>query len=566
MGADRVRPCAQSRQTGEPDTRPGVEEVADSIAALPALVDSPARSAARQRLAEMGRSELEARAETAYAAGVLAVNDRDFESAITWLVRAQSIVDPSQQALIARIAFELGYVHLARAEVVTTEAVIAWAEALLGEHAAVASDLLQLRALVADRLGDYRAAIALYRGAIARSGRALTPQTRVLAMANLAVALEHRNPAESVSLCNLCIAMLETGRVHPGVAPAILNIKGYSLICQGDLAAARTALGRAVTMAGSDNHTIRAFGSFNLAIVDELAGNPVSARTRLEALARDRAAEPANEFVGWIHVRLAWLDVLDERPAAAEARLQKAFGAHTPAAHATSISIVLALIALSQGNASNARAELTRLAATARERGDLLTAFTLNLWCAVVEHRGGRQQAALRAVTAAHAIGHEAGFRVSPNWWSEELGRTARRVARAEQRSFFDGLLGPTLDGRRTSSPASVHIESTCSIAIRGRPLGDDAWREGRTGRRVLQRYFGALVAAHPASLERQALCDELWPDSDGDRAVANLYAATNDLRRVLAAVPGVRVRAAEHRVWLDLDENVVLSILRHDP
>jgi DNA-binding SARP family transcriptional activator len=50
---------------------------------------------------------------------------------------------------------------------------------------------------------------------------------------------------------------------------------------------------------------------------------------------------------------------------------------------------------------------------------------------------------------------------------------------------------------------------------------------------------------------------DALWPESEGDRAIRNLHAATYDLRRVLAEIPGARLSVADGRYELQLGASV---------
>jgi DNA-binding SARP family transcriptional activator len=66
-------------------------------------------------------------------------------------------------------------------------------------------------------------------------------------------------------------------------------------------------------------------------------------------------------------------------------------------------------------------------------------------------------------------------------------------------------------------------------------------------------------VEAHPRGISRDELADRLWPESEGDKAVRNLYAATKDLRRALAPAPGVRLVARGGDYALETDENVVV-------
>lgn len=74
---------------------------------------------------------------------------------------------------------------------------------------------------------------------------------------------------------------------------------------------------------------------------------------------------------------------------------------------------------------------------------------------------------------------------------------------------------------------------------------------------RLLRRYLAALISASGHGSTRDELCDLLWPESDGDRATRTFYAATNDIRRLLAAVPGIRLSLRDRRYRLVLDDAI---------
>jgi hypothetical protein len=130
-------------------------------------------------------------------------------------------------------------------------------------------------------------------------------------------------------------------------------------------------------------------------------------------------------------------------------------------------------------------------------------------------------------------------------------------LATNETAEFFRGFLDTdrTTISRQSDTPVEIYHDG--SVILGGADMAPNVWREGRTGSRVLGRLFRALVAAYPASLTREALCDALWPESDGDRALRNLYAATNDLRRVIATVPGLRLYSEERSLRLAANSNV---------
>src|SRR5256886_5511685 len=133
-----------------------------------------------------------------FAAGRRAVLRGDRDEARVWLTRAQSLASRrTAEPLRARLAFELGCVLLDDGGTEAAESVIAWAESF---SRSPSSDILHLRALIADRRGERTAAIAFYRRAIAKAGSALSPLSRVLELRNLAETLAHASPAEALTM------------------------------------------------------------------------------------------------------------------------------------------------------------------------------------------------------------------------------------------------------------------------------------------------------------------------------------------------------------------------------
>jgi len=65
---------------------------------------------------------------------------------------------------------------------------------------APSSDVLHLRALIAERRGERKDAIAFYRRAIAKARTALSPLSRVLELRNLAETLAHESPVEALTM------------------------------------------------------------------------------------------------------------------------------------------------------------------------------------------------------------------------------------------------------------------------------------------------------------------------------------------------------------------------------
>ena len=140
---------------------------------------------------------------------------------------------------------------------------------------------------------------------------------------------------------------------------------------------------------------------------------------------------------------------------------------------------------------------------------------------------------------------------VSPSWWSRELLEAARLDGDGRCASdLLDTTVG-ILDVPRQG----VEVIGD-EIRVNGSALPSDAWQR-RSGARVLRRLFALLAEAHPQLISRDELTDALWPESEGDKAVRNLYAATKDLRRVLALAPGLRVVARSGGYALEIDANV---------
>jgi tetratricopeptide (TPR) repeat protein len=490
-------------------------------------------------------------------------HDRD--AAIAHFVRAQSLVKPTERALAARIAFELGFLYLSRDERAAADATLLWAQA--GEDAARPSaDIVHLRALIADAVGDYRQARDAYRIAISRSSSALTRATRVLALANLAVSLNHVEPQESVSLCGLALTTLDAEQLHPQIRPSVRNVLGYAQICLGQLEDARNAATTARDEAREmDQQLVALYATFNLAVIDELQGNTKDAEERLTEVSKAAKTSSLAALDGWTVIRRAWLRLRDDDATGARRLLADRFGAHAPPIHADSLGMLRALLDLHDRRYTVARRALLELARLYQEKDDQLDRFAVLLWLATLDRESGREDLARRNANEACAIGRAHGFRVATNFWGSELATTARAFATEENADFAAGLI--TLEeGHRARPKRTVMIRHDGTITIAGRPLPDDVWRQGGTGRRQLRLLFDTLRAAYPSAVDRDRLTDLLWPDSEGDRAVANLYAAVNDLRHLLADVPGATLQVKDQRYALQLAEHVRLERPKRSP
>lgn len=494
----------------------------------------------------------------AFAAGRRAASADRLDEALAHFFRAQHALDREPVPVVARLALSLGGLYLTRAELTAVDTVIAWAEGMLGRSADDAADFIHLRALLAEERGDRASSLRLYRRAIERSPAALTPFSRALALRNLAASLAHDDPAESVSLYGLALALIETHELAIDGRPAVANAMGYALICAGDRAGARRKLADAMSDADAMQRSrIALYARFNTAIVDELDGDLARARAALTDVARRCRAAELDDLAAWTDIRLAWLELRLGSPVAARARLKQRFGRSPPQVYRDAVAIVSGLAALAEGRPAGQRDAIRRLADAATARGDHLTSFALLLWCAHLESLSSRERAARAAVDEACRIGAPRGFRHATNWWAPEPVDAARRFAPAEHAAFVAGLLRPPDSGLRERPRVEVRGDA---LRMDGETIPDDAWRRGRSGPRVLRRYFRALAAAHPAAIRRDALADLLWPESEGDAAVRNLYAATDDLRRVLADIPGLRLVVADGGYQLAADENVAFA------
>jgi hypothetical protein len=400
--------------------------------------------------------------------------------------------------------------------------------------------------------------MALYRQVLQRANVALTPMTRVVAMRNLAATLAHSQPRESVGLYAMALATLDADELDPSMRCGIDNGMGYALLCAGDVDGARLKLDQASAEAkrvGAER--VDVFARFNRAIVDELSGDLGGADARLRAVEADAEKLGLVELAGWIHIRRAWLALRAGAADKAADALRRAFAGTPRTEHREAIATLRALIRLPDRPAAS-RTELAALAAAYRARGDSLTDFTLTLWVAYADARSGRVPVARRDVARACALGSERGFRLGTSWWSSELATVAREYAPAELAEFTERLLASPAT-LRAGQERAVVVARDGMVTIDDRPLDEATWRQGRSGSGVLRRYFRALVSAHPAALARDELADLLWPESDGDKAVRNLYDATKDLRRVLAAIPGLQLRVSDQTYGLVLAANVTV-------
>ena len=486
-----------------------------------------------------------------FAAGRRALLRGERDSARVWLTRAQSRSSRrTPEPLRARLAFELGCVLLDEGGTAAAESVIAWAESFSRRPS---SDLLHLRALIADRRGERTDAITFYRQAIAKARTALSPLSRVLELRNLAEALAHESPAEALTMYRHALETLRAHDLDPRLAPALHNGLAYAAICAADLdladteldAASRDALRLGIPL-------MRAYAAYNRSILFELR-DEIEEATRAIADARAMSeAAKLRDLVVWCWIRESWLELKRKDRAAADraaASARKLSGE----AHIEALATLDAMFSLIDGDHLNAAKLFGELANRYLDRSDVVTALALFLWRSAAYRKASALKGARAAAREACALRARGPVRVSPSWWAAETVDAARN----DGGERCAGALLQTAVGILDLPLQSVEVRGE-EIRVNGSALAADTWQR-RSGARVLRRLFARLVAAHPHAVSRDELADELWPESEGDKAVRNLYAATKDLRRVLASARGVRLVARGGTYRLETDPGIMV-------
>ena len=474
------------------------------------------------------------------------------------LSRALSI--PLQRpALTARIGFELGCIYLSTGDVLTAETTLTYTQSLLGAASPAMADLLHLRALIAEARGKPVRALALYRAAVRNSAHSLSPLTLVLALRNLAAGLAHTEPGESVRLTDLAADVLESRGLDEAVRTSLLNVRGYALACMGDLDGALRCATQAAALA-SDHGNIRAAlqARFNLAVARELLGDVDGAREELTRIGDESLATGNDDLRRWVDLRLVWLDYLRRDAREAEKRLASVIETNVPVSFQRTVDTLRSIIGYSRSHDGRWEQDLHALIATYEREADAATAVVLILWRSWILRQTGRTSAARTALARAYDIGRKRSFRLSPNWWHPAIVESATEIAATRSAEYFRSLhRGPSVTVALADRPHPPVRLGGAGPRIGDQPMSDERWREGRAGAHVLRRYFQILSDARGMRVPRDAIIDTLWPESDGDRAVRNLYAATSDLRRVIASIPGLRLVVEDRCYQLRADENV---------
>ena len=487
-----------------------------------------------------------------FAAGRRAILRGERDEARLWFTRAQSRTSrTTAEPLRARLAFELGCILLDDGGTEAAESVIAWAESF---SRSPSSDILHLRALIADRRGERKEAIAFYRRAIAKAGSAVSPLSRVLELRNLAETLAHESPAEALTMYRHALETLRAHDLDPRLAPALHNGFAYAAICAADLdlaenelvAASRDALRLHIPL-------MHAYALYNRSIVAELRDNIDGASEALVQAREVSESARLRDLVAWCWIRESWIAIKRKDRSAANRAAASARKLSGPS-HAEALSTLDAMFTLVEGNHLEAAKLFADLARTYVERSDFVTAVALLLWRSVAYRKANALKGAKAAAREACVLRPRGPVRVSPSWWAREVVDAARTDGDPRCGS---GLLGATV-GILDVPRQAVEVRGD-EIHVRGSAVGADVWQR-RSGARVLRRLFALLVAAHPLGVSRDRLADELWPDSEGDKAVRNLYAATKDLRRVLATAGGIRLVAGGGTYRLEADQDVTIQ------
>lgn len=528
------------------------DPVLDAVA--PLLVDSCHRETVATVMADRHYDEGGRYAGLVYARGYLKSLKGDVDSAIGLLAIAQSL--PASVPLTARISAELGYLFLSRGQPLAAEAILAAAQGRVQAAGGTdhEPDLLHLAALIADWNGDRKTARHLYQQCLEVASRALTPLTRVLALSNLAVALAHQSPEDAISLGNLAIATVAAEQLNERMLPMVKNAVGYAAMLRGRLDEANAFLTDAADAARAyGNRRIECYAAFNLAVREELLGYTDGACQLLRQLIETVEGPEMLTLQAWAQLRLKWLavfstfedsspDIVASSPELETARKQLA-----------------AIQAACRGEYADARRALEKVRQRHAATEDDLSLFVTDLWLAHVESHAGRDRRARDLVSEAAGLGRSRGFALSTNWWTAEIVATARSLADDADAAYIYSLRARSAPVRGSATPA-VHIRRDGSVLVAGSEAPPEVWREGKTGPYVLRRLFHLLCGVYPEGVNREALTDELWPDSDGDRAIRNLYAATHDLRRVLASIPGVLLVVSEGSYRLQLSAKVTIE------
>lgn len=531
----------------------------DLAAVAPTLIDSVYSRDCERILDSLAEADFDERPRLAMAKGRLCFLRGDQAGASTFVSKALGAAR-ADTPLLARAIWELGCIALGDNNMSTAEVTLQLGVGMLGDVAARAPDLLHLEALLAERRFDRELAIRKYREAIALADEGLTSLTRVIALRNLAGALAQDDPRDASGLCALGLVLIDGDLLDERSRPAVENALAYTLLADGRVEEGRRRAEAAASDARRLGHwLVECYGLFNYAIALELSGQLGEAQAILNNALRLSTENRFSDLARWIRLRLAWLTLKADGSIPAIGELEPGLADAAGDEFSASVSTFAAIVAYRSGDAPHAIQELQPLVHRYLALSDWSTTFALLLWLACAHESVGERKAARAAVEAALRTGRTHDLRMSPNWWSDDVVRIAKKLAPAQDAAYAETLSAESGSvGQAVAMRVTVSVDG--NVLIDGTPLPDECWRTGRTGRWVLRRLFKSLAAAYPVGVRRDELADLLWPESDGDRARQNLYAALNDLRRLVGSVPGLSIATDKGRYRLSAPSHVLFE------
>lgn len=182
---------------------------------------------------------------------------------------------------------------------------------------------------------------------------------------------------------------------------------------------------------------------------------------------------------------------------------------------------------------------------------------------AQVGHRGRVDGAAvpLEAITRAFALGAKNDYRHFICWPATMVGRACElALQHGIQRDYAQRLIqfnriAPSATGAVLDDwpwPVRIRTLGRFSILVNGQPPPS-----GRKLQKVPLRLLQYLVAAGGQKIREDAVCDALWPESDGDKASENLAASLHRLRQLLQVDcverKGGQLSLDTSQVWTDV-------------
>ena len=352
---------------------------------------------------------------------------------------------------------------------------------------------------------------------------------------------------------------------RPGVTPYARLLWGlmrqYAAWASGDWAAGLAATDEALADARASGITLldqhlRAHG----ACFASVSGDDARSRGWLDDLAAH--ADTSRHMETWHQMTVrGWIALRSGDAAAADAAAQVAIEAATamgPSPHAMALAVRChALQAL--GDAAALQRAQRELQALADATGNRLARLHLRLLHArssqSVGDHGGTRLNLRHALVLVRGGALWAPFGLEPRALAQLLAEAAvadveRNAAQRLARTLR--LEPPPQAGEHWPWPVRVRTCGRFEIEVEGRVLGTD----GKQQKRPLELLQALIAQGGSASAER--LADLLWPEGDGDRALAAFEVALRRLRLLLGQSDALMLRAGQlrldpARVWVDV-------------